>query len=82
MENIQKPSLLKKISVTLLVILGSAGIKFFFDAFRSFSPNKADQILWILLFGISFAYIIDYKLEITPWFKFPGKRNDQDRNKK
>jgi hypothetical protein len=64
MENKHSIPFLKKLSVTLLCILGSAGVIYFFDSFKNFNANKADQFFWIILFGISLAYILGYKLEI------------------
>jgi hypothetical protein len=55
---------LKKISVTLLCILGAMGVIYFYDLFKNFTDHKAGNVLWAILFGISFAYVINYELEI------------------
>lgn len=65
MSNKKNPSLLRKISVTLLCILGSTGVIYFFEIFNNFNSHKADHLLWAIFFGIAFAYFLDYKLEIT-----------------
>jgi hypothetical protein len=56
--------ILKKISVTLICILGSMGVIYFYDLLKNFTNHKADSVLWAIFFGISFAYIINYELDI------------------
>lgn len=58
----------KKIRVTFLCMLVNAGVLYFYDAFKHFTAEKSDQILGIILFGIAFAYTMNYKLP------FVGKR--------
>jgi hypothetical protein len=65
MRNKKITSLSRKISMTLICILGSAGVIFFFEALKNFNAHKIDEILWATFFGIAFAYFLDYKLEIT-----------------
>lgn len=40
----------------------SAGVVYFFDAFRNFTCGKSGELIWIILFGIAFAYGINYDL--------------------
>lgn len=40
----------------------SAGVIYFFEAFRNLTSEKASQLLWVTLFGIAFAYGINYDL--------------------
>ena len=68
-------SFLKKISVTLLCILGSAGVIYFYELFLSPTSEKLSNAFWAILFGISFAYILNYKLSIS------GRRTDDKENK-
>lgn len=64
MENSNKVPFSKKASITLLTILGSAGVVYFFDTFTHFNSIKSNEIFWIVSFGISFSYVINYKLDI------------------
>ena len=63
MKNDKSLVFFKRIFVTFLITLGAAGVVYFFEAIMYFNSTKSDQILWILLFGISFSYIINYKLD-------------------
>lgn len=70
----------QKISASLICILGSAGVIYFFDTFAHFTEKKGDQVLWIVLFGLSFAYVLNYKLEIRPLnFNFRKKNRDVEK---
>jgi len=73
MQNRKKPNILEKISVTLICVLASAGIIFFTEAIKGLDENKVSQILWVVFFGIAFAYYLGYRLEITDRFKFRKK---------
>lgn len=77
MDNKKTVPLLKKVSVTLLCILGSAGIIYFFEAFKNLNSGKSSEILWLVIFGISFAYLLNYKLEITNGFFWRNKSQDE-----
>lgn len=70
----EKITISKKISVSLLYILMGAGVIFFYDALKNFTPDKANWILWDVLYGIGMAYILNYKFEITT--KHSRKKND------
>jgi len=65
---------LKKISMTLIFILASAGVVFFFDSFKHFTSEKVTQILWIIFFGIFFAYFNNYEFEMK--YRFPAKKKN------
>ena len=69
MENSVKILFFKKVAVSLLTLLNAAGIIYFFDAFTHFNSLKSDQIIWIILFGLSFSYVINYNLAIFTSYK-------------
>lgn len=73
MDNEKTIPVSKKISVTLICILGSMGVIHIYDLIKNFTYHKADDVLWAILFGISFAYVINYKLEIKPTLSFRKK---------
>ena len=56
---------LKKLSVTLLCIVGSAGVIYFYELLLNPTSEKLSNAFWTILFGISFAYTMNYKLSIS-----------------
>lgn len=56
---------LKKLSVTLLCILVSAGVIYFYELLLNPTSEKLSNAFWAILFGISFAYVMNYKLSIS-----------------
>lgn len=77
MEEKKTIPMLKKISVTLLCILGAMGVIHFYDLFKNFTDHQAGGVLWAILFGISFAYVINYELEIKPSSFFRKNKKDK-----
>lgn len=59
-----KIPLLMKVRMTLLCMLVNAGVLYFYEAFKNFTLDKSDQVLGIILFGIAFAYTMNYDFSL------------------
>lgn len=59
-QDTNKVPFLTKIRLTILCMLANAGVIHFYDTLRNFTPEKSNQVLGIILFGIAFAYSMNY----------------------
>jgi len=52
----------KKLGETLICIFIGAGVMYFYELLKNFTPDKADQLFLIFGFGITYAFFMNYDL--------------------